>query len=42
MSDSAEYDRGAAQEEKRVDHELVFRTGLEIARERGYWSGGQA
>jgi hypothetical protein len=31
----------SADSEKRVTHELVFRTGLEIARERGYWSGGQ-
>lgn len=32
----------SAEEEKRVTHELVFRTGLEIARERDYWTGGEA
>lgn len=32
----------SADSEKRVDHDLVFRTGLEIARARGYWTGGQA
>lgn len=32
----------SAESEKQVDHELVFRTGLEIARARGYWTGGEA
>lgn len=32
----------SADSEKRTKHDLEFQTALEIARARGYWTGGEA